>query len=98
MQEALLAITKALAERPAPAPPAFEPIATADNQIVLASTSATAPSTATINKRMSVFGSIGWLFGAGGGSKKHQRGKSIATSTPASVPAGGIDASALNGV
>ena len=43
---------------------------------------------------MSVFGSIGWLFGAGSGPgsgtaakvKGHKRGKSVATSTPASVP------------
>jgi hypothetical protein len=91
MQEALLAITKVLTERqstpppapvPAPASSAVpEPVATEHNQIVLAQ-----PSTAAVNKRLSVFGSIGWLFGAGGGGKKgHKKGKSIATSTPASV-------------
>jgi hypothetical protein len=91
MQEALLAITKVLTERqstPPPAPAAApassavpEPVATEHNQIVLAQ-----PSTAAVNKRLSVFGSIGWLFGAGGGGKKrHKKGKSIATSTPASV-------------
>lgn len=98
MQEALLAITKALSER-ASAPPtstvASEPVSTADNQIVLVSPNP--PSTAAINKRMSVFGSIGWLFGAGSGSgsgaKKHKRGTSIATSTPASVTAGGVETS-----
>ena len=91
MQEALLAIAKALTERPAPppTPTESEPIATEHNQLVLAS--ANPPATDAVIKRMSVFGSIGWLFGAGSGSgsagKKHKRGKSIATSTPATVPA-----------
>lgn len=87
MQEALLAITKALSERPhvAPAttPSEPEPVSTDNNQLVLASATP-----AIVNKRMSVFGSIGWLFGAGSAAKQHKRGKSIATSTPASVPSG----------
>lgn len=104
MQEALLAITKALAEHPNP-PPALtpsqsteqttesEPIATENNQLVLASATPTTAAVEGVNKRMSVFASIGWLFGAGSGSKsgkKHQRGKSVATSTPATVGGEGV--------
>jgi len=106
MQEALLAITKALSERPAPSPastPAIQPapvpeadaelLITENNQLVLTSASPP-PITEAVAKRMSVFGSIGWLFGAGSGPgsgtaakvKGHKRGKSVATSTPASVP------------
>ena len=98
MQEALLAITKVLTERPlvpnstetlvvpqstTEVSSESELVATESNQLVLASPPLPA---ALVNKRMSVFGSIGWLFGVGGRPKKHKRGQSIATSTPASVP------------
>ncbi|KAG9244216.1 hypothetical protein BJ878DRAFT_80794 [Calycina marina] len=86
MQVALEAISQTLAERaPTAATKLAEPISTENNQIVLASPLAPG-SIAAVNKRMSVFGSIGWLLGVGGSkSKGHKRGKSVATSTPASV-------------
>ena len=91
MQQSLQTITQALADRISPvmgSETTPEPTPNEHNQIVLASNSLA--STGVVNKRMSVFGTIGWLFGSGGGAKKHKRGQSIATSTPASVAAAPI--------